>query len=491
MIKFFIDQHGCAKNQVDGELIINRLINLGMEQTFEPGEASFIIVNSCGFIESAKKESIDAVYAAKNMYPNAKILLTGCLAERYAKTFKEALPEADGIFGNGNLDKIDETVKAMLKGERPVNTYEQKGVCVGQRLVMLNYRGSAFVKITEGCSNHCSFCAIPVIRGELRSRPAESIISEIKELYANGVVEFNLIGQDLAAYGTGKGDNVFGDGEYLLPEIKEGKNCGTETESALAKLFKMISEIPGNFIVRPLYIHPDHFNRDILPVMQKDKRLLPYFDIPFQSGSEEIIHKMNRKGSPEEYLRLVNDIKKMLPEASLRTTFLTGFPGETEKNAGETVSFLKALESDWSGCFPYSREEDTPAYSYKGRVPSKVSKARADELVKLQQEITKRHLASHVGKEYDVLIEEVVEGNEGLAIGRAWFQAPDVDGSVVVRYEKDIGNEAEFVKPGRFVRVKIQASSDVDLDAVMISDSELNAGKSSGGKINYGPEMQE
>ena len=491
MIKFFIDQHGCGKNQVDGELIINRLINLGMEQTFEPGEASFIIVNSCGFIESAKKESIDAVYAAKNMYPNAKILLTGCLAERYAKTFKDVLPEADGIFGNGNLDKIDETVKSMLKGERPVNTYEQKGVCVGQRLVMLNYRGSAFVKITEGCSNHCSFCAIPVIRGELRSRPAESIISEIKELCANGVVEFNLIGQDLAAYGTGKGDNVFGDGEYPLPEIVDGKNCGTETESALAKLFKMISEIPGNFIVRPLYIHPDHFNRDILPVMQKDKRLLPYFDIPFQSGSEEIIHKMNRKGSPEEYLRLINDIKKMLPEASLRTTFLTGFPGETEKNAEETVSFLKALESDWSGCFPYSREEDTPAYSYKGRVPAKVSKARADELVKLQQEITKRHLASHVGKEYDVLIEEVVEGDEGLAIGRAWFQAPDVDGSVVVRYEKDIGNEAEFVKPGRFVRVKIQASSDVDLDAVMISDSELNAGKSSGGKINYGPEMQE
>ena len=491
MIKFFIDQHGCAKNQVDGELIINRLINLGMEQTFEPAEASFIIVNSCGFIESAKKESIDAVYAAKNMYPNAKILLTGCLAERYANTFKDALPEADGIFGNGNLDKIDETVKSMLKGERPVNTYEQKGVCVGQRLVMLNYRGSAFVKITEGCSNHCSFCAIPVIRGELRSRPAESIISEIKELYANGVVEFNLIGQDLAAYGTGKGDNVFGDGEYPLPEIVDGKNCGTETESALAKLFKMISEIPGNFIVRPLYIHPDHFNRDILPVMQKDKRLLPYFDIPFQSGSEAIVHKMNRKGSPEEYLRLVNDIKKMLPEASLRTTFLTGFPGETENNAEETVSFLKALESDWSGCFPYSREEDTPAYSYKGRVPSKVSKARADELVKLQQEITKRHLASHVGKEYDVLIEEVVEGDEGLAIGRAWFQAPDVDGSVVVRYEKDIGNEAEFVKPGRFVRVKIQASSDVDIDAVMISDSVLNAGKSSGGKINYGPEMQE
>lgn len=490
LTKFFIDQHGCAKNQVDGELIINRLINLGMEQTFEPSEAAFIIVNSCGFIESAKKESIDAVYAAKDMYPDAKILLTGCLAERYAQTFKEALPEADGIFGNGNLDKIDETVKAMLKGERPVQTYEQKGVCVGQRLVMLNYRGSAFVKITEGCSNHCSFCAIPVIRGELRSRPAESIISEIKDLYSKGVVEFNLIGQDLAAYGTGKGDNVFGDGEYPLPEIMDGKNCGTKTESALCKLLKMISDIPGNFLVRPLYIHPDHFNRDILPVMQKDKRLLPYFDIPFQSGDKEIIHKMNRCGSPEEYLRLAKDIRQMLPDATLRTTFLTGFPGETDENASQTAEFLKQLESDWSGCFPYSREEDTPAYSYKGRVSSKVSKARADNLVSIQQEITRRHLASRVGKEYDVLIEEIVEGEEGIAIGRAWFQAPDVDGSVVVRYEKEFGNDAQFVKTGRFVRVRIEASSDVDLDAVMIGDSALNEGMSGDSSLKYGPELQ-
>ncbi len=491
MTKFFIDQHGCAKNQVDGELIINRLINLGLEQTFEPSEAEFIIVNSCGFIESAKKESIDAVYAAKDMYPDAKILLTGCLAERYAQTFKEALPEADGIFGNGNIDKIDETVKAMMAGKRPVETYEQQGVCVGQRTIMLSYRGSAFIKITEGCSNHCSFCAIPIIRGELRSRPAESIINEIKDLYSKGVVEFNLIGQDLAAYGTGEGDNVFGDGEYPLPEIVDGKNCGTKTESALCKLLKMISAIPGNFIVRPLYIHPDHFNRDILPVMAKDKRLLPYFDIPFQSGSEEIILKMNRKGSPEEYLRLASDIRKELPDATLRTTFLTGFPGESDAHAAETAEFLKKLESDWSGCFPYSREEDTPAYSYKGKVSGKAAKARADNLVSIQQEITKRHLAKHVGKEYDVLIEEIVEGEEGLAIGRAWFQAPDVDGSVVVRYEKDLGDQAQFVKTGRFVRVKVQAVSDVDLDAVMVGDSPLNEGVVASYEIKYAPEIQE
>lgn len=476
MTKFFIDQHGCAKNQVDGELIVTRLLNLGMSQTFDAADADFIIVNSCGFIESAKKESLDAVYYAKNQYPNAKILLTGCLAERYSDDLREQLPEADAIFGNGNLDKIDETVKAMLKGERCVNTYSQEGVCVGERRVLLSYRGSAFVKITEGCSNHCSFCAIPVIRGELRSRPALSIINEIKELHSKGVVEFNLIGQDLAAYGTGENDDVFGTGRLPLPRWENGKNCGTEEKSGLARLLEMISALPGNFAVRPLYIHPDHFNRDILPVMRKDKRLLPYFDIPFQSGSENIIHKMNRKGSAAEYLRLASDIREALPGASLRTTFLTGFPGETDADAAETVEFLKKLKSDWSGCFPYSREEDTPAYSMKNRVKADVAKRRAGELVSVQAEITRQSLAARVGGEYDVLIEEIVEGDEGLAIGRAWFQAPEVDGSVVVRYEKDSEGQRELVKTGRFVKVRLVASSDVDLDAILTGESELNAG---------------
>lgn len=303
-----------------------------------------------------------------------------------------------------------------------------------------------------------------------------SIINEIKELHSKGVVEFNLIGQDLAAYGTGENDDVFGTGRLPLPRWENGKNCGTEEKSGLARLLEMISALPGNFAVRPLYIHPDHFNRDILPVMRKDKRLLPYFDIPFQSGSENIIHKMNRKGSAAEYLRLASDIREALPGASLRTTFLTGFPGETDADAAETVEFLKKLKSDWSGCFPYSREEDTPAYSMKNRVKADVAKRRAGELVSVQAEITRRSLAARVGGEYDVLIEEIVEGDEGLAIGRAWFQAPEVDGSVVVRYEKDSEGQRKLVKTGRFVKVRVVASSDVDLDAILTGESELNAG---------------
>ncbi len=468
MTKFFIDQHGCAKNQVDGELIISRLIETGLEQTLEPSEADFIIVNSCGFIESAKKESLDAVYSARKNYPHAKILLTGCLAERYAQTLKDALPEADAIFGNGNLSKIAETVRNMLAGGRPVEVYAQEGVCAGERNVILSYRGSAFVKITEGCSNHCSFCAIPVIRGELRSRPADSIIQEMQSLLARGIVEFNLIGQDLAAYGTGAAD-FDADGRSLVID-------GDTAKSALCRLFEKISALDGNFVVRPLYIHPDHFNTDILDVMKGDSRFLPYFDIPFQSGDDQIIHRMNRRGTFERYAALVDSIRRVFPDAALRTTFLTGFPGETDENAENTVRFLKTIKSDWSGCFPYSREEDTPAYDLKRRVPAKLAKARADRLCAVQAELTRESLERRVGNEYDVLIEEVVEGDEGLAIGRAWFQAPDVDGSVVVRYEKDVGTEKDFVLPGRFVRVKILSSSDVDLDGVFVADSELNRG---------------
>ena len=476
MTNFFIDQHGCAKNQVDGELIVSNLLEMGLTQTFEPEKADLIIVNSCGFINSAKKESLDAVVQAKEAYPHAKILLTGCLAERYAETLNKSLPEADGIFGNGNISKIKEFVQKLQNGERPVEVYEQKGVCAGERKILLGFRGSAFVKITEGCSNHCTFCAIPLIRGELRSRPADEIISEIKSLLSKGIVEFNLIGQDLAAYGTGLEDNVFGDGRHPLPELdSEGHNLGTKSLSALARLLMMISEIQGSFIVRILYIHPDHFNRDILSVIKKDKRLLPYFDIPFQSGDTETIRRMNRKGSYEEYLKLVRDIKAELPEAVLRTTFLTGFPGEKDKAFKNTFSFLQELKSDWSGCFPYSLEEDTPASKFKHRVSSKKAQKRADLLVQEQAEITRENLKKYIGKEFDVLVEEVLEGEDGLAIGRAWFQAPEVDGSVVVRYEKDVEAENKAVQCGKMIKVKIVASSDVDLDAVYVGKSEFES----------------
>ena len=443
MNKFYIDQHGCAKNQTDGELLVSYLEKEGFSHTFNADEADFILINSCGFIESAKKESIDAIYSVKSAYPEAKIILTGCLAQRYAQMLLDSMPELDGVFGNGDLSKIAELMKSVKTEKRTILTSPQEGVCGGERKKLFNFKGSAFVKITEGCSNHCSFCAIPLIRGEVRSRDIEEVINEIKDLIAGGVYEINLIGQDLAVY-----------------------------QPSLAVLLERISALEGDFVVRLLYIHPDHFKKDIIPVMQKDKRFLHYFDIPFQSGDDKIIRAMNRTGSQQQYINLVSYIRSELPDCMIRTTFLTGFPGETEECAENTCNFLKAITPDWSGCFPYSREEDTPAYDMKPRVPKKTAEKRAAVLEEIQTSITEERLKRFVGKTVNVLIEEIIEvdenvaedTSEGLAIGRGWFQAPEVDGCIVIRYDRDSSDEKSAVKVGNVVSVNILATTGVDLD---------------------------
>lgn len=479
LTKFFLDQRGCAKNQVDGEVIISNLIKEGWEQAETADEADLIIINSCGFIESAKKESLDALLGARKKYADKKIILAGCLAQRYAKIFKDELPEADGIFGNGDLSRVAAFAKKIVKGKRAVDTPPQAGVSCGERLKLLSYKNSAYVKITEGCSNHCSFCAIPLIRGELRSRPAADIVAEIKALLKRGVFEINLIGQDLAAYGTeGATAN----------ETKTKKRGGL---SPLAALLKKISALKGAFWIRLLYIHPDHFNPDILQVLKNDARILPYFDIPFQSGDNGVIRAMNRKNSAACYKDLVKNIRAQFPAAALRTTFLAGFPGETEEAAQNTLQFLDAIQPDWSGAFAYSREDDTPAALMKKQVTKKAAAARVKALQDAQEKITQKRLAGRVLKnkkrlEYDVLVEEIVDnprkGSQGqeaaafgaddsssasYAIGRAWFQAPEVDGNIVIEYDAD-DKKAAAIKPGAVVKVRAIAVSGVDIYAELI-----------------------
>lgn len=485
--KFFMDLHGCAKNQVDAELIIGIMENLFWENTYNPDDADLIIVNSCGFINSAKEESINAVLKAKAAHPKAKILLAGCLAERYPKVLKTDLPEADGIFGNGNLSLLPQLIEIMFpKKSLPEKSSEkalvppQIGVCGGERPKILNFPRSAYIKITEGCDNFCSFCAIPLIRGRLRSRSIKDVCDEIKAFLKKGFYEFNLIGQDLAAYQTGKDD--------LKEAELHKKNC-----SGLALLLKNISEISGNFKIRLLYIHPDHFPLDILPIMTADKRFLPYFDIPFQSGSEKIIKAMNRKGSSEIYLGILENIraafekeKSPYGEPQIRTTFLLGFPGETEDDFNETLSFLQKLQPLWSGGFIYSREEDTPSYSFKNRVQKKIAETRLGAIQNAQTLITEKKLDSFIGKEIEVLVEELIpaddfiEENEVselvneedimfLALGRAWFQAPEVDGAVVLSFDlnkKDM--EGNPISPGSVVKTKILARNGFDLEAVAL-----------------------
>ena len=494
MTKFFLDQRGCAKNQVDGEIIISNLLGAGFEEAASAEEADLIIINSCGFIESAKKESLDALLGARKKYADKKIILAGCLAQRYAKIFKTELPEADGIFGNGDLSRAALIAKKVMAGKRPVETPKQSGVSCGERLKLLSRKNSAYVKITEGCSNHCSFCAIPLIRGELRSRPAADIIAEIKSLLKRGVFEINLIGQDLAAYGT----------ESAATESKAKKRGETAIEnktkkrvlSPLASLLKKISALKGDFWIRLLYIHPDHFNPDILEVLKKDARILPYFDIPFQSGDDGVIRAMNRKNSADYYKALVKNIRAQFPDAALRTTFLAGFPGETEEAAANTLDFLRAIEPDWSGAFSYSKEDDTPAALMKKQVAKKTAAARVAALQETQEKITAARLKERVLKNgknltYDVLIEETFSAGLNAsekalqakkcggfsandssepcyAIGRAWFQAPEVDGNIVIQFDPT-KKAAARVKEGAVVKVRAVAVSGVDIYAELLS----------------------
>ncbi len=463
-IRFFLDQYGCAKNQVDGELLISHLKDSGYERISEPELADLIIINSCGFIEAAKKESLNAVITARNAYPNAKIMLAGCLSERYTDDLLDNLDEADAFFGNGDLSKVTQTVSELFEkdGIKPHLLPAQEGVSSGERTDFLSFAGSAYVKITEGCDNHCSFCAIPLIRGKLRSRSIAEIVAEVKSLLDKGIFEINLIGQDLAAYGS----------DFSLEEAEQIKN--PHRSSVLAQLLKEISLIKGTFWVRLLYIHPDHFPFDILPIIASDSRMLPYFDIPFQSGSDVVIARMNRHNSAESYRSTLQKIRSILPEAVLRTTFLVGFPGETDEQFLETKQFLQDIQPHWSGCFTYSKEEDTPAASFKGRVTKKIAENRKNILEDIQSNITNEHLKQYIGKTLDVLLEEFIPG---FAIGRAWFQAPEVDGAVVVRLdEESIDNETENeisaklsqYSAGEVLRVKIIACNGADLEAVLL-----------------------
>ncbi len=475
-MRFFLDRHGCAKNQVDAELIHGIMLSSGWTPAEEAEEADLIIINSCGFIEEAKKESINAVISARQAYPGAKILLCGCLAERYAGILSESLPEADAFFGNGNLsmlpgilDKLfppasgfsEETAAQDENRGRPVLIPPQAGVCSGARPELFSFPGSAYVKLTEGCSNCCSFCAIPVIRGTLRSRDADEIAAECSALVSRGIFELNFIGQDLASFGL-------------------DKKCGTGP-SPLSLLLEKISSLPGDFRVRLLYMHPDHFPLDILPVMASDRRFLPYFDLPFQSGDETVLRAMNRSGNAGKYLRLLETIREAFSvpgnpyrTAVFRTTFLTGFPGETEGAFENTLSFLKAGRFLWSGAFAFSSEEGTPAHTMKPRVPAKTAASRKKILYEAQEEITGQELRFFEGREVFVLVEECIppETDEQeflFAIGRTWFQAPEVDGSVVLRYRRRCGDktlgDGISVFPGALVKAKISAVRGSDVEA--------------------------
>jgi len=418
---YYVDPFGCAKNQVDAENMMAFLNKAGWSAAENADDAALIIINSCGFIESAKQESINAVLGWRRLYPGKKILLAGCLAQRYDKELADSLPEVDGVFGNSDLPGIVRAA-ALAAGEtiKPLST-DGRQADTGKR-PLLSLPGSAYVKISEGCDNRCSYCAIPLIRGGLRSRSVSDITAECKDLLERGIKELCLVGQDTGSY---------------------GRDLSADASSGLPGLLEAISGLEGKFRLRLLYVHPDHFPMPILDIMEKDSRFLPYFDIPLQHGSEKILRLMNRRGNAASYLDLIETIRRRFPGAVMRSTFMTGFPGETEDDFQALLDFQEKARLDWLGCFAYSREEDTQAWNMKGRVAKKTAAERKRIIEERQIPITEKQMERFVDQTFDVLVEEKFEqtaensaepvpAEEELYLGRLPCQAPEVDGAAVI-----------------------------------------------------------
>ena len=435
---FYVENLGCSKNQVDAETIISALKQAGWSYCDSPDRAELIIVNTCGFIKSAKEESIKTIFDYREQYPDRKVLAAGCFAQRYNKDLMEMIPELDGVFGNRAPALIPGMINGVMEGAKPVYVPEQD-LSVPLRNEFLSFNGSAFVKIGEGCNNRCKFCAIPLIKGDLKSRSIESIMDEIKDLLARGIFEINLVSQDLASFGLDRGKLEFLD------------------------LLKQISALEGKFWIRLLYIHPDHFPLNILPLMKEDPRILPYFDIPFQHAHPDILRKMGRKGNREAYLDLIRRLREEFPGCVIRSTIMTGFPGENRKTFAELKRFLAEARLDWAGFFIYSREEGTEAYNYRGALGTKLAGPRSIKqksiLEDMQQTITEEQMNRFVGQEMILIVEEAV-AEEPLYLSRAAIQAPEVDGLVVLR--------AENLSPGQVVKGKIIKRNGLDLEAVLL-----------------------
>ncbi|MFP4179583.1 MAG: 30S ribosomal protein S12 methylthiotransferase RimO [Spirochaetaceae bacterium] len=468
---FALENLGCAKNQVDAEVMIRYLKDSGWIYTEDFSKADIIIINSCGFIEPAKQESIETTLELSTEYPKARILLAGCLSQRYGEELHTGLQEADGIFGNRDLSKVVDAAESVYRGESPLllphyGDYDRK------RDNLLSFPGSVYLKISEGCDHRCSFCAIPLIRGGGRSIAKTHIVEEAKALIDRGVFEINLIAQDLASYGKDLGKADF------IPLLRE------------------LGNLSGDYRIRLLYIHPDEFPSDLVSVVRDYPVIVPYFDIPFQHASEKVLRAMGRRGNAESYLSLIEKIREGLPDAVIRSTLLTGFYGEGESEFGELLEFQEQAQFDWAGMFAYSPEEDTPALAYEGKPgferPSEGPRGEGAKRVKILQErqysISESRMERFVGKTLRILVEEPVEG-ENLFLGRGYLHAPEVDGAAVIHLPEATAlsrgvdtNTSSALEPGRagfepgraafepgkVVSCRIVRRNNIDLEGVVV-----------------------
>jgi ribosomal protein S12 methylthiotransferase len=442
--KVYIESLGCPKNEVDGENMASLLGEKGYQITEKKEKADILIINTCGFIDSAKEESVNQIIeliCLKNEDSRKKIIVSGCLAQRYYRDLKEELPEIDAFLGISDIDKIAQVCSLVSKNKKTCMV-SLPGMSNGRRKIKRSAqnRPYAYIKIADGCDNRCSYCAIPNIRGKFRSKKVEDILEEARQLVDYGVKEINLVAQDTTMYGT----DIYG-------------------EQKLPQLLLLLSKIPKLKWIRLLYAHPAHFSDELIEVVASNPKVCKYLDLPLQHISDDILAQMNRRVKRKDVEQLICKLREKIPELTLRTTFIVGFPGENKNHFEELLEFVEKTRFDKLGTFPYSPEEDTPAYDFKGQVSSKVKHQRLDRLMFSQQEIAFQKNKSKIGKTLTVLIDDKSKESDDCFIGRSQAEAPEVDGLILVK--------SHDLKIGGLVKVEITDYRDYDLVAQVVNGS--------------------
>lgn len=438
-LKVFLITLGCSKNEIDSELMIGLLKRSNYILSSSLEDADIIIVNTCGFIKAAKEESIETIWEIteyKNIGKCKYIILAGCLAERYSEELLDEIDEIDGIIGTGNIGEIDKLIKRLEKGERKIKITENINESYLENVERQSFRTTEYVKISEGCDNHCSYCIIPKLRGKHRSRKIEDILDEVKYLVDNGVKEVILIGQNITDYGI----DLYG--EYRLYELLDNLN-----------------NIEGLKWIRLHYLYPDNISSRLIHSIKNNEKVVKYLDIPLQHINNEILKKMNRRTTKEEIENLIYRLRKEIPEIILRTTFIVGFPGEDDAKFEELYQFVEKIKFDRLGVFTYSREEGTPAYNFPNQLDEKIKEDRRNAIMELQQKISYHLNKKKVGNIYEVLIEE--ENGDGIYIGRSYMDSPEIDGIIYIRSDKAL-------QTGDFIKVLITDCLEYDLIGEMV-----------------------
>lgn len=433
---------GCDKNRVDSEIILGKMSD-EYEITNNPKNADIIIVNTCGFIESAKQESIDTILemADYKVNYNCKLLIaTGCLTQRYGEELGKLIPEIDIMLGVNDYNKINELITEFIEGNKlalELLNFSDDNINEGKR-ILTTQKESAYIRIAEGCNNFCTYCIIPKIRGKFRSRKMENIINEAKDLSESGVKEIILIAQDTTLYGS----DIYGN-------------------KSLHLLIKELAKIEGIKWIRILYCYPEEIYDELIEEMAVNDKVVKYLDLPIQHISDNILKLMGRKTSKQDIINKINKIREKISDVILRTTFIVGFPKETEEDFKEIIDFLKEYKLEKVGVFTYSQEENTPAAKMDGQIEEDVKSRRAEELMVVQKEVSEETNKLKIGKLYDIL----VEGYNGeYYYGRSYEMAPDIDANVLFKSPKSI-------KTGEFIKVKIVDNMDYDLVGVVVDES--------------------